>query len=192
MKSMELRRRQARLVAAAIHDRSERHGVCVQAGGHEGAWPVALAKVFRQVWTMEPLASSYARLRDEIQGTSVRAFCAALGDTARYAAVETPGEKTGQTWVRYGEGSVPVMRVDDLPIETLDALVLDVEGAELLALRGAEQMILQHRPLLVVERNPPLTGRFGYTWADVDAWIYARGYAPGRRLAGLDEYYTPL
>lgn len=79
-----------------------------------------------------------------------------------------------------GKVTVPVVTLDDycqrVGIRRLDLLKLDVEGAELLALKGAQAVLTKMRPVIVTEVSERTTARFGYTIADLIAFLERKGY----------------
>lgn len=172
----------------------KRFEVCVQAGGHKGLWPKALAEYFSRVYTFEAHAANFAMLQ-HVAPLNVVAHHAALGDEEGIVTAVPGLRKTsgGYYVQRGGDASAPdsvrMCRVDDLGLDACDALILDVEGAEFLALCGAEQTIRAFKPLIVVERNPPFGARFGYDFEELEAWVQALGYEPRKRLVGKDVYY---
>jgi hypothetical protein len=54
----------------------------------------------------------------------------------------------------FGQGTVPVRRLDDLNITGIDYIKIDCEGFEYKIIQGAEQTIRGSRPIVVVEQKP--------------------------------------
>jgi FkbM family methyltransferase len=157
--------------------------VVVQAGGHVGLWPRALARVFETVYTCEPDAANFACLTRNVDHTKVIAMRAVLGAAPGCVGLHSTTGRTGLHYIA-GVGVVPTVRVDDLGLDALDALVLDVEGYEWFALEGAKDTIAVHRPVILLELLDHGT-RFGKGNAAIRAWLDTHGYV-GTKLSHTD------
>jgi FkbM family methyltransferase len=129
-----------------------RHGVCVQAGGHVGLWPLKLAQSFERVLSFEPEPALFESLRLNTKDSNIEVHRAALGSTQGRARMR-PHIKAG-SWSIEPDGSfdVPVEMIDGLGLISCDCIVLDVEGYEVEALKGARQTIERCRPAIHVEQ----------------------------------------
>lgn len=146
----------------------DRRRLAVDGGAHRGIWTRELANHFDSVIAFEPRSELAKRIGC---GTVVEA---ALGDRRGRCAIAEGPENNGQGHVVPGE-SIPVETLDLYGVSDLDFLKLDVEGYELPALKGAEKTILRCTPAIMVEMNG-LSERYGYTDADLGAWLTERGY----------------
>ena len=152
--------------------------VCVQAGGNCGIYPAALAEIFGVVYTFEPDADNFRCLVANCKQPNVYAFRAALGEKARTTGLHRVPNNVGMHWLE-GDGTIPVLRIDDLGLPACDLIALDIEGAELLALEGAATTIERERPTVIVEEKDH-SERFGTSPQAVTDWLRARGYtSPG-------------
>lgn len=157
--------------------------VCVQAGGNIGVWPIALASLFRMVWTFEPVEANFAALAKNIDPKLE--IAASFGALSNYTGMIGIGKHTsiGSQKINPDGDQVHAWKIDDLGISPPDAIFLDIEGHELQALQGAEQTITKHRPIIQVEVNKE-------KHADVNAWLLAHGYKADKPV-GKDLVYTP-
>jgi FkbM family methyltransferase len=184
---------------------SSRRSLCVQAGGNFGVWPWLLSMHFDRVVTFEPDPGCYALLQKNIADrNNIESYRVGLADRATQADLVNLGRNRGAQHLRFGEGSIPCIALDDMKLPALDLLALDIEGAEHFALEGAKATIDLFRPYIVVEdwREPPKSyKRAGKEYPghakknydlDVDAkdWLQSRGYRSVMRV-GQDEIYAP-
>lgn len=147
----------------------DRFGLCVQAGGNVGVYPVALADHFDDVHTFEPDCLNYkCMIRNVSLRCPRRVHChrGALGDAqGRGATFQPPREadNCGATAVEAGDDfAIFPLDIFELPV---DFLFLDVEGWEYPAIVGAEKTIKAHRPTISLELKG-LGDRMG--WPDAD------------------------
>lgn len=125
---------------------------CVQAGGHVGCWPEALAGYFGAVHTFEPDAACYEALRRNTERTpKITAYQYALGDRIGSCAFSVHRNSGSAKVSPDGKYTVPVTTIDALALPKCGLLCLDVEGSEVAALAGAAQTIRRCRPVIYVE-----------------------------------------
>jgi len=173
----------------------KKRGVCVQAGGHAGFWPMELSKYFVDVRTLEPEPALFEcmvrnlGLPDSKMGRSPRTHD---GITVRRAAL---GAEVGQvmmrphcsagSWSVADDGTIPVEQVtiDSLNLSACDAIFLDVEGYERESLRGALLTIMKFKPVLHVEMLPRSADM-------IRAYVQSLGYARHSRVH-KDEIFVP-
>lgn len=154
----------------------------VQAGGNIGIWPVALAKHFDRVVTVEPDEFNYeallANLDERLQGADrarVMAYRGAFGARAGTGAMDRfDPHNVGAHRVKDG-AEFSIMRIDSLEIDDLDLLCLDVEGFEHMAVQGAERTIKRCGPTIVLELKG-LGERYGVTDVDTITMLADWGY----------------
>jgi FkbM family methyltransferase len=58
----------------------------------------------------------------------------------------------------------------------LRLIKLDVEGSEFAAIRGAGETISAMHPRVIIESNAETSRAFGYSFDELAAWFYERGY----------------
>jgi FkbM family methyltransferase len=161
----------------------------IDVGANIGSYTLLAAKLVGaagRVDAFEPAPRTAARLRENLAlngfswvvvheaaaGAEIHTvrFVDALGATSHIAVASEAGAGI----------EVPMVRLDDLLGERRYALAkLDIEGAELAAFQGAERMLFDgNPPLILLEINRSLL-RFGYSEADLVAWLAGRGYRVG-------------
>lgn len=148
--------------------------VAVQAGGHVGVYPAALAAEFDTVYTFEPEHRNFECLVRNVP-RNVFAARGALGDKRGCVELRVHGKCSGGHSIG-GAGRTPLYRIDDLALTACDALFLDLEGFEVHALRGAVKTISAFRPLVVAEENKKLRGQ-GFEFGDVEKLLAPFGYS---------------
>lgn len=167
----------------------------VQAGGNLGLYAKALAMEFETVYTFEPAPKTFAKLMHNAPEPNIVKLQAALGDGARLIGLShhrrdgKPNDHEGIVHVS-GEGTIPMLRLDDLRLPVVDLLYLDLEGYELFALWGAIETVARCRPVLAVEINKSIEF-CGYQRDDVRQWITDRGYRPVLKVHA-DEVFVPV
>jgi FkbM family methyltransferase len=165
--------------------------LCVQAGGHIGIWPLALAWMFDGVITFEPQPAAFAALGRNIahEHRRIRAFPFALGEyTGR---MRMQAGQNSATWRRveavplFPQVSVEQRTIDDMvkKSEDVGAIYLDVEGGELAAILGGMETIRRCKPVLHLEV-------FEQNRAELEAVVFALGYKFVRTVH-KDSVYVP-
>lgn len=168
----------------------------VQAGGNLGVFPKRLATEFRTVYTFEPEPELFGMMSRNAPELNVVKFQAALGcergtvGMSRKRRQQDGGNShEGITHVS-GEGTVPVLRVDDLGLMVCDLIYLDLEGYELYALRGATETVARCRPVLAVEINKSLEF-MSHTEDDMRTYLRSILHYDRRERVRSDEIWTP-
>lgn len=169
-------------------------------GAHCGdlALLASRAQLGVEVYAFEPDPNTVADMRCNLelnQADNVHVVPAAVADRTGKLPLYTDDESFGcvnHTLARtegfwYGTPiEVDVVTVDETCADAgkpVSVIKLDIEGAELLALRGAETILRRDRPALFVEAYAPWTAAFGYTPAELRAYLEGLGY----RCARIDE-----
>jgi FkbM family methyltransferase len=164
-----------------------RHGLCIQAGGHVGLWPRALAEKFDTVLTYEPDPALFECLKKNTAAwANVTASSSALGASRNYVGMR-PDKKAG-SWAIDPAGTVTVGMVsidEELAARgwpRCDAIVLDIEGYEVEALKGAAETLERFKPVVHVEE-------LGRHRAASALYMKSIGYHE-RARAGRDALYV--
>lgn len=167
------------LVDVYLH--CEDFDVAVQAGGHCGVWPQAMAHKFAAVYTFEPDPMNFRCLCANAPAENVYKYNAALGGVHGGIDLVRRPDNTG-AHVIGGDGAIPTMLVDDLKLSACNLIYLDVEGYELRVLYGARETIAAHRPVIVIE-DKGCSERYGVKIGETPAWVCDRfGYKIAERL----------
>ena len=137
--------------------------VCIQAGGHKGAWPYHLARYFETVYTFEPFLENFIDLASS--GSMIPKFNYPLPENVfpfragLYAGTgrslfQMAGKNRKKGHMIPGGGYYPIVSIDGIaPRHGVDLICLDIEGCELEALIGAFRTLEQQRPVLCIEIN---------------------------------------
>lgn len=159
----------------------------VQAGGHVGLVPMALAPQFGMVITYEAQKVLYDCMIKNLKVTTltnVHPVYGALGDL-NGVGVQLRAHRNSGVWRVDDNGTVPVEQtsIDSLELKVCDAIILDVEGYEPKVLRGAAQTIKRCRPTIQCEMLPRSTNSILYYMNEI-------GYRIA--FAGRDSVFVPI
>ncbi len=175
-------------------------GVCLQAGGWVGLWPLRLAEHFQHVHTYEPVPYLYECLVDNSKrvpgefGAKIHPRNVALGahDGALDLTVALSGctsavpEDNPKYQSRVIERrTVPMVTIDgEMMLQpNVDAIFLDVERFEIAVLEGARGVIKRCSPVITVEVLKGEDRRMGAYMESIgyslkarshNDWIFAR------------------
>lgn len=160
----------------------------IQAGGNVGIWPVALAKQFARVVTVEPDQDNHAALLKNLsrhlsaeERANVVAYRAAFGAQPETAAIDRiDPTNIGAHQLKPGD-EFAVVRIDSLAVDDCDLLCLDVEGYEHPAVLGAIDTIKRSWPTIVLELKG-LGGRYGFDDEETVRVLADLGYAVAGRV----------
>lgn len=156
-----------------------------------------------RVLSFEPVPASFERLVENLEKRSrfanVTTFQLAVGNPAsnrEEAVMRIPGDDLTQASLRiqigdaWGNRSDPReytcsltsidAQLSEAPTSHLEFVKIDVEGGELDALKGAERTLLRHHPLVYCEVYEKWTSAFGYTPAQLFAFVGSLGYVGAR------------
>lgn len=147
--------------------------VAVQAGGNVGVWAAHLAKSFRWVDTVEPVAINYACLVLNVP-ENVRHGHAGFGDKPGTLSMQIVPGNAGAHFGKPG-GDVPVITIDSLELDACDLICLDLEGYEPQALRGAEKTIRKFRPAILIEEKGLSERYYGIPRGTAETWVMGLG-----------------
>jgi len=134
----------------------DKTGLCIQAGGACGVWPIRFSELFDEVVTFEPHPENYRCLIYNKMNTKgdITPINAALSDREGKISIQVDDSEANNCGAYYLKPG------DDVPRETLDSLnvipdliQLDVEGHEHAVLVGATKT-LESRPVIVIEEKP--------------------------------------
>lgn len=167
-----------------VADLCKRRRECVQAGGHAGFWPMALAQRFDRVHTFEPEHCLFECLVRNIGPAAAKITAHRKGLGASEGFVRFKSHVSAGSWRVDPEGKhiIPIVTIDSLALKHCDAILLDIEGYEVHALDGAVDTIERCRPVILVELLPR-------SRAEIDEWLQTNQYRPAARY-GRDGIYT--
>lgn len=185
--------------AAMKHQPPERRGVCIQAGGLFGLWPMAYARFFDSVFTFEPHPLNWECLKMNLDDLpNITPTNCGLGSLPGHGEMKYSKPQLnsyGAHWLKLTQnGTVEVVTLDGFVqkrhILRVDHIQLDIEGSELEALRGAEDTILRDRPVIVLEHHTlPHMSERGISPNDAALWLVEIGYKISG-IVGHDRIFT--
>lgn len=170
----------------------DRRHVAVQAGGHVGIVPKALAKKFHLVYTFEPVPLNFVCLCHNAPETNIIRAQACLGMHRQPPVmINGWGDNTAYGYVD-GGGPFPVLALDNMMLPMLDLLWLDIEGYEGKALAGAVETIARTRPAAIVLELQGHSTRYGFSDVEIEKVMKDQhGYAK-RALTDRDAIFLPI
>lgn len=166
------------------------HPVVIDIGANFGIYSVLIASSSEssEVHSFEPVPHTASLLRSNAKRNSVDARITinnvAVGSEPGNLLITT--DRYAGNYLLAGNSydgntqKVPVIRLDDYVAEKnlqrIDFIKCDVEGAELLVMKGAGQVLARMRPIVMLEIADEWTRRFGYSAADLKAYMREAGY----------------
>lgn len=135
----------------------DKTGLCVQAGGACGVWPLRFSQLFDQVITFEPQLENWYCLCENARASNITAFNIPLSNERKRYSIKNDiveRENWGAGYVVEDDNGIQAMCIDDLELSQCDLIQLDIEGYELQALKGAVDTIGTFRPVIVLEEKP--------------------------------------
>ena len=149
-----------------VLDRVNRKGICVQAGGNAGMYPIALADFFQEVHTFEAnrvLLELLVENKERLSADNVYVHKGVLWnrDGAEIALYSDRPQNTGMYLTREPTEIMKSFELDRLTTSTIDSLglkgcdfiQLDIEGAEYEAMVGAKETVMNYRPVVLLEQS---------------------------------------
>jgi FkbM family methyltransferase len=154
-----------------------------------------------RIFSFEPTPEVFRQLRRNIQANKcahVTCIQAALSDKPGKAKFYFYPDSHDQNSLRALASSdarfaqVNVETVDSISekysIDRMDIIKVDVEGNELAVLKGASLSLARFRPILIIEISRHQS-TYGYTGADIKAYLNGFGYNTFRVLLGARPPY---
>ena len=161
--------------------------VVVQAGGGCGMYPRLLSKRFKVVYTFEPHYINFFCLASNCLSPNIYKMQAALGNENKMVGMVCTERNFGEGTIidekslKDGtvQGTIPMLKIDQLDLWKCDLIWLDIERYEKYAIEGAVETIKKFRPVVVLENGdlngiPELMESLDYTLKgmSVDDYIY--------------------
>lgn len=163
------------------HVPEDRRGVCIQAGGACGIWPLRFSHFFETVLTFEPQEANFACLLENTRGADgivASHACLAYNDYTYTVQLDRSERGNAGAWYMEpkGGGEVSGVRIDDLNLDACDLIQLDVEGFELVVVMGGVDTIAKYKPVIVLEEKA-LPQCPGGDPARARKWLEKLGYS---------------
>jgi FkbM family methyltransferase len=131
--------------------------VALDIGANVGLWTRDMCDVFDNVLAFEPVAMFRECLIKNVVKGNLTVEPVALGDKETLINMIITEDNMGHTHIdpaSFGQGTIPVRRLDSLEFSVIDYIKIDCEGFEYQIIQGAEQTIRRCRPIIVVEQKP--------------------------------------
>lgn len=175
--------------------------VLADIGANCGYYSTRYAGSCRQVFSFEPVSSTFRILKKNIKRNSilnVAAIKGGLADKAGSAIINlynssgnnsifernVPG---GHSLKKIGQETIKLYSLDELValgrITAPDIIKIDVEGAELQVLKGAKKTIEKYRPTIVMEYSENTSADAGYSKTMLLTALNLSGY----KIYGIPE-----
>jgi FkbM family methyltransferase len=174
--------------------------VVLDIGANFGIYSVLIASSSEssQVHSFEPVPHTVSLLRSNVDRNGVGARITinnvAVGSEPGNLLITT--DRYAGNYLLVGNSydgnvqEVSVIRLDDYVAEKglqrVDFIKCDVEGAELLVMKGASKVLTCMRPIVMLEIAEEWTRRFGYSTADLKAYMRDAGYECKRDGGGSE------
>ena len=167
--------RRSEVIAYALSFWSGQRRRALQAGGHIGTFPRALAQYFAAVTCVEPAPENWECLVRNTQHTSqIARYYGVLGACRSVTALNVqPHSSAGHhIMTRRDRPHVPVtmLTIDGFGYSDVDSIFLDIEGVELAALQGARETLQRCKPLIVAEDNG-CSRKYGIDPGELGRWL---------------------
>jgi FkbM family methyltransferase len=160
----------------------------IQAGCNIGIWPKALAKRFKNVYTVEPDSLNYEAAVKNLEGIkNIHLNNAAFGAAPGHGSMDhILPDNIGAHQVKTGS-DFEIITIDSLGIKDCDFLQLDVEGFEHFAVEGAVQTIESSWPMISLELKG-LGCRYGKPDQQTVDFLARMGYKKVNQI-GMDSIF---
>jgi FkbM family methyltransferase len=163
-------------------------GLCLQAGGAHGAYPVALAEHFDQVVTIEANPANY-RILERVVGpiTNIKPIHAALWNGHERVGTAKFRPQNDLTYYITPGDEVDTITIDELDLAP-DLIWLDIEGSEFKALSGAKRTLERCDAVIIEEAGKGLEQNVGNLPGEARQLLEALGFKR-RYTIHLDTLY---
>jgi FkbM family methyltransferase len=149
-------------------------GIAIQAGGNVGFFTKQYAAIFQTVYTFEPIPVLFHCLNRNVQNENVFKFQACLGKERGCVSLGRKAVNNAGSQNVVGEGTTPILRIDDLGLPRCDLIQLDLEGYEFYALQGGVETIKKYNPVIVIEVY--WSTRYGHSLDEIESWLSKLNY----------------
>lgn len=161
-------------------------GLCVQAGGNVGIWPMTLANHFEVVHTFEPEEALFQCMQKNIKDQNVILHKKGLSNKIDKLPFHRSSSCGSNKVTPEGKLTIDVVTIDSLNLPACDAILLDIEGHELQAIQGALATIEKYRPVIQIE----WLKHYEAELASIDRILKGLGYKD-KHKSGRDMVYLP-
>jgi len=136
-------------------EKTKHYRTIITAGGNMGVYVRAYAKIFETVYAFEPSPKNFYCMTYNTPETNVHHLQMALGARSGWCTLNTSSKNNSGTHevAKTGQGTIPMVTIDQFGFEEVDIIQLDVEGYESQIIKGAMETIKKWWPIIIAERG---------------------------------------
>jgi len=169
--------------------------VMVQAGGNVGFYVNQFSKIFKTVYTFEPMPLLFYCLNLNVTSENVYKFNCCLGNTNECVSMNDATLTLGHGGSHVNLNSelhnrkTPTIKIDNLNLQICDLIQLDLEGYEFNALLGGIETIKRCKPVIIVEKFDAWAARYNSSLSKVEELLNTLGYIYVDTIANGDNVF---
>lgn len=160
---------------------ADRHDVMIQAGGNAGFYVEKYVKLFKNVYTFEPIPLLFYCLNLNVKTDNVFKFNCCLGNTNECVNMSDQTNEIGHggshvDTIQTSIKKTPQIKIDDLNLQICDLIQLDLERYELNALSGGVETIKRCKPTIILEDPTVWASRFNSSKNQIEELLFSLNY----------------
>ena len=152
-------------------DKNKKFNHILDIGAWVGTWSMAMNKFCGRVIAFEPDSLHYQCLVKNVTD-DVETHQLAVGSEEKLISLSEDNFTQSKRIV--GEGSIPMITIDNMKLDDVDLIKIDVEGYEMEVLKGAKKT-LENVQYLMIELNNN-TKKYGSSNIEIEKYIQSLGF----------------
>jgi len=152
-------------------DKNKKFNYILDIGAWVGTWSMAMNKFCGRVIAFEPDSLHYQCLVKNVTD-DVETHQLAVGSEEKLISLSEDNFTQSKRIV--GEGSIPMITIDNMKLDDVDLIKIDVEGYEMEVLKGAKKT-LENVQYLMIELNNN-TKKYGSSNIEIEKYIQSLGF----------------
>ena len=152
-------------------DKNKNFNHILDIGAWVGTWSMAMNKFCGRVIAFEPDSLHYQCLVKNVTD-DVETHKLAVGSEEKLISLSEDNFTQSKRIV--GEGSIPMITIDNMKLDDVDLIKIDVEGYEMEVLKGAKKT-LENVQYLMIELNNN-TKKYGSSNIEIEKYINSLGF----------------
>jgi len=152
-------------------DKNKNFNHILDIGAWVGTWSMAMNKFCGRVIAFEPDSLHYQCLVKNVTD-DVETHKLAVGSEEKLISLSEDNFTQSKRIV--GEGSIPMITIDNMKLDDVDLIKIDVEGYEMEVLKGAKKT-LENVQYLMIELNNN-TKKYGSSNIEIEKYIQSLGF----------------